>query len=132
MIKVISPLFVDLPRKTIKDKRIYLNLNTYLYLHFAVISQTNHAYKEIMREQLKPIKMFQKPVILVFTLFKGSKRKMDRSNTLSMIDKFFCDALVEFDCLEDDCDDFIDHSEYYSGGIDRKRPRVEIEIKEIQ
>lgn len=26
MIKIISPLFVDLPRKTKKDKRIYLNL----------------------------------------------------------------------------------------------------------
>lgn len=131
MIKIISPLFVDLPRKTMKDKRIYLNLNTYLYLHYRIISQTNHAYKEIMREQLEPVKMFKKPVDIVFTLFKGSKRNLDRANSLSMVEKFSCDALVFFGCLEDDNDNYIHSTTYLTGGIDRKDPRVEIEIKEI-
>ena len=84
MIKIISPSFVDLPRKTKKDKRIYLNLNVYRNLHYAVNNQTKMFYNSIMFPQLKDIGCFKKPIILIFTLFKASKRKTDRANILSI------------------------------------------------
>ena len=123
---------MDLPRKTKKDKRVYLNLNVYRNLHYVVNNQAKMFYDSIMFPQLKDIPQFKKPIILIFTLFKKSKRRTDRANILSIVEKFFCDSLVFYKCIEDDCDEYIDHSEYYTGGIDRDRPRVEIEIKEIK
>ena len=127
MIKIISPLFVMLPRKTKKDKKIYLNLNVYRNLHFIVNNQAKEIYNEIMKEQLSYLK-FRKPINLEFVLYKSANRKTDRSNFLSIVEKFFCDALVNHKCIEDDNDDYIDSSYYRSGGIDRKNPRAEIII----
>lgn len=132
MQKIISPLFVDLPRKTKKDKRIYLNLNVYRNLNSFVNGDAKDIYNGILKEQLEAIEKFKKPVDITFVLFKGSKRKIDRANILSIVEKFFCDSLVKFNCLEDDCDDYISETHYRTGGIDRDHPRVEIEIKEIE
>lgn len=121
----VSPLFVDIPRKTKKDRRIYLNLNVYRNLYYIVSNQAKQIYLDQIRGQMEGIK-FESPIEISFTLFKKSARKTDRSNVLSIVEKFFCDALVKCGCLPDDNDDYIKATHYYSGGIDRKNPRVEI------
>jgi hypothetical protein len=75
-------------------------------------------------------KKFATPISLIFCLYKGSSRIIDRANILCIVEKFFCDALVHYECIEDDNDDYILSSEYITSGIDRKNPRVEILIKE--
>ncbi len=117
--------------KSETGKKYYLNLNNYRNWHFQASNNIKKKYKEIMFPQLVG-RRFNNPISITFTLFKGSKRRTDRANILSIVEKFFCDALVFYKCIKDDCDDFIDHSEYYTGGIDRDHPRVEIEIKEIK
>ena len=131
MIKIISPLFVDIPRKTMKDKRIYLNFNVYRNLHYIVNNQAKEIYCELMEKDLKGLKL-KPPIGIAYILFKGSKRKTDRANILSVVDKFFCDALVHWKCLPDDEDKFIFSTKYFTGGIDRENPRVEILIKSCE
>ena len=126
---ITSPLHVDLPRKTKKDKRLILNLNNYRNLHFILNNQAKIAYKEAMKDQLEGVKL-KTPVKLNFTLWKKDRRIGDRANVLSIIEKFLCDALVEYGCLPDDCDEFISGQAYRTGGIDRENPRVTIEIIE--
>lgn len=99
--------FVDLPRKTKKDKRIHLNLNTYRNLHHTENNNVKKLYKEIMLEQIKECPKFDKPVKVEFQLIKSSKRRTDKSNFFSVISKFLYDALVEEGKLIDDNDDFI-------------------------
>ena len=127
--KVISPLAVYLPRKTMKDKRISLNLNVYMHLNHFAINQARSVYFELMGSQLRSLRFNR--VELVFWLFKGSKRKIDRANFLSIIEKFFCDALVHHGVIKDDSDDYVLKTTYATRGIDPKNPRVEIEIIEI-
>ena len=127
--KIISPLFVDLPRKTKKDKRVYLNLNYFRNLHFVVNNQAKVIYCEQMKNQLEGLKL-KTPIVLTFILYRKDKRKGDRANPLSICEKFFCDALVHWKCIKDDNDDFIKSTHYYSGGIDRENPRVEIDVAE--
>ena len=124
-----SPLFIDLPRKTKKDKRVYINLNTYRNLHYISNNQAKEIYTEQMAEQLSG-KKFKTPIRLKFTLFKKTKRKTDRANILSITEKFFCDALVKYNCIKDDNDDYILNTFYQSGEIDKDDPRVEISIIE--
>jgi hypothetical protein len=128
MFKLESPLIVIIPRKTKDDKKIYLNLNVYRNLHFIVNNQAKEIYCKLMEKKLKGIK-FKDQIDITFTLFKSSNRKIDRSNVLSIVEKFFCDALVHHKCIPDDNDDYIKATHYKSGGLDRENPRVEIEIK---
>lgn len=121
------PLFIE--TGVLKRKKNYINLNQYRNWHYQVSNNLKIAYKELVKPQLVDLK-FNK-IKLTFVLYKGSKRKIDRSNVLSIHEKFFCDALVETGCITDDNDNFLESSHYYTGGIDRDNPRVDILIEEI-
>lgn len=125
----VSPLFVTLPRKTKADKKIYLNLNVYRNLHYISNNQAKEIYCEMMRGQMSG-KKFER-VEITFVYFKGRNCRVDRSNILSIVEKFFCDALVENGCLKDDNDDIIIETRYRSGGLDRNNGRVEITVAEV-
>ena len=125
-----SPLFVMLPRKTKADKKVYLNLNVYRNLHYISNNQAKEIYCEDMRKQMVGRK-FTKKIDITFTLFKSSNRRVDRANILSIVEKFFCDALVHNGCIPDDNDDYIEATHYKSGGLDNGNGRVEITIAEV-
>ena len=127
--KFYSPLAIILPRKTKKDRRVALNLNTYRNLHYLVNNSVKHIYCELMREQLSGFK-FKTPIALQFELHRQNKRKGDRANVLCIVEKFFCDALVHYGCIPDDNDEHIQSSYYMTSEIDKENPRVDIWIRE--
>jgi len=128
--KIISPLAVYLPRKTKADRKIILNLNVYRNLHYIVNNQAKQIYCEQMQEQLEGLK-FNK-ISLVFKLFKGSKRLVDRANIYSIQEKFFSDALVYWGVILDDNDEYTKQSIYLPVEYDKLNPCVEISIKEVE
>jgi len=107
-----------------------LNLNVYRNLHYQVNNQAKKIYAELM-QPLMAGHGFKK-IDLTFSLFKGSKRKIDRANVYSIIEKFFCDALVKNGCIEDDSDEFIINTYYFMTQIDKENPRCEIEVVEYK
>ncbi len=127
MLKIIVPLFIVLPRKTKEDRKMIINLNNYRNWHYIISNQVKEAYKESLVEQLTN-KKFNTPIGLILTLYKGTKRISDRSNVLSIHEKFFCDAMVHYGCIPDDDDTMILQTHYTSGCIDKDNPRVEIDI----
>ena len=126
--KIILPLAVFVPRKTMPPKKYIINLNNYRNWSFIVNNIVKKAYKEALTEQLSWLKL-NTPIDLTFTYYKGSKRLSDRSNVLSIQEKFLCDALTEFWVIKDDNDEFISATHYKSGWIDKENPRVEVTIK---
>ena len=125
--KFISPTSLYLPRKTMPDKKMMLNFNVYRNIHYAVNGQAKIIYTKLMKDQLEGVKL-QTPINIEFILYKYQNRDMDRSNVLSIVEKFFCDALTHYGCIEDDNDKFISSTKYRTGGVDSKNPRVEIII----
>lgn len=121
------PLFVVLPRKTKEDRKIILNLNNYPNWHHFTYNQVKEEFCKSQKSNLSGL-ILKTPIILHYTLFKASNRKSDRMNVLSVIDKFFCDALVHYGCISDDSDEYIQSHHFNSDGIDKLNPRVEIEI----
>ena len=128
--KIISPLFVTLPRKTIKDKRIALNMNTYRNLHHRISNDAKKAYSEALREQLKDLSI-QTPVEVTYKVYKASKRRLDKMNVISVVSKFLLDSITDYGCWEDDNDDYVKTETILPTELDRENPRVEIIIKEI-
>jgi len=125
----ISPTHVILPRKTKDDLKVYLNLNVYRNLHFQVNNQAKSIYNNSMFEQLHKIK-FNGMIKMKFRLIKGSHRRSDKANTLCVVEKFWCDCLVTYECIEDDNDDIILSQEYLPTKYDKNNGRVEIEIED--
>ena len=128
--KIISPLFVTLPRKTVKDKRIALNMNTYRNLHHRISNDAKKAYSEALRDQLEGLSI-QTPVEVTYKVYKGSKRRLDKMNVISVVSKFLLDSITEYGCWEDDNDDYVKKETIMPTELDRENQRVEIIIKEI-
>ncbi len=126
--KYICPLKITLPRKTMKDKVYYLNLNNYRNWHYIVSNQLKRRFKELIEPQLKGYK-FNK-IYITFTFFPKTHHAYDITNVCSVIDKFFCDSLVELGCIEDDSYKYINSVTYKFGKVDKEHPRCEVEIME--
>ena len=108
------PLFVELPRKTKKAKKVILNLNVYRNLHHRTNNNVKSTFTELMEEQLKGLRL-PEPIELHYTIYKRTNRRMDTMNPGSIIDKFFCDALVHYGCISDDNDSVIVKTTFVSG-----------------
>jgi len=125
--KIISPIYITVPRKTKKDKKCALNLNSYRNRQFHLSNQLKIMYKDIMREQLK-WKTFKTPIGITYTLFWAYKS--DLMNVVSVVDKFFCDTLQEFWCIPDDNIEHLIEIHSVVWWKDRINPRMEIQILE--
>ena len=111
-----------------KKKKFILNLNNYRNAHYRVLATAKKLYSENLQASLKGIKPFTEPVILEYTYFAKSKRRLDVSNPCSIIDKFTCDALVKAGVLADDSYNEIDKVIYKFGGVDKSDARCELVI----
>lgn len=121
------PLFVDLPRVRVKDKRVYLNLNVYRNLHHQTSNQAKIKFKEDISPQLVPL-LLMDIIAIKYWFHPGTARETDTSNVCCIVDKFFCDALSESKKIVDDNYKFVVGVSYLYGGIDRVNPRVEAHI----
>lgn len=129
--KIISPLSVMLPRRTKEDKRVSLNMNTYRNLHHRTNNDAKKAYHKLMGEQLIGLKITT-PVEITYQVFKGSLRRMDKMNVVSVVSKYLLDSITEYGCWEDDNDIYVKTETILPTELDRNNPRVEVIIKEIE
>lgn len=103
MIEINIPTFIILERKTKKDKKVYLNLNTYRNTKYIVLNQWKTVFSKMLKPELKKVA----PALhkmrtdfpgskykLTYTITSKNLRKFDISNFLTVIDKFTCDVLV--------------------------------------
>ena len=111
-----------------KNKKFILNLNNYRNAHYRVLANAKKLYSENLQASFKDLEPFTEPVVLKYTYYARSKRRIDVSNPCSIIDKFTCDALVKAGVLEDDSSKQIKKVIYKYGGIDKNNPRCELKI----
>jgi len=129
-ILIIAPLYIDMERKTMKDKRYYINMNTYRNLHHRVNGQLKKMYKEAIREQLEGV-IIDTPCEIVYRVIKPTKRRLDKMNVISVTSKYLLDAITELGCWEDDSDEFVKTETILPTEYDKNNGRVEILIKSI-
>lgn len=135
MIKLNLPLYVILPRKRKKDKRLALNLNIYRNTHFQVLNQAKIVFNTLFSGLINNAYPCGAPTYkqahITYTLFPQTKRLCDVSNVCSVVDKFTQDSLVELGIIQDDNYQHITRVVYEFGSIDKDNPRCEIIIEGV-
>ena len=123
---------IDLPLEVYytKNKKFILNLNNYRNAHYRTLASAKKIYADNLVDRISYPK-YEEPVVLTYTYYAKSKRRLDVSNPCSIIDKFTCDALVKAEVLEDDSSKQIKKVIYKYGGIDKENPRCELMITKI-
>ena len=127
----VSPTFIMLPRKRTKDRKIALNLNVYRNTHHNILNTIKQQYNEIMKPQMEGV-ILKTPISIEFRYFKPTHRESDKANVLSIVEKFFCDALEHWGCIPRDNDEFIKVHTYLPTRYDKNNGRVEIKVLENQ
>lgn len=110
-----------------QSKKFYCNLNTYRNAHFQTLNKVKIRFKDAMEDQIKGLPVLER-ITITYTLFPKTKRLCDVSNVCAIVDKFFCDALVEHGKLADDNYLYLSSVQYRFGKVDKDNPRVDIKI----
>lgn len=122
MIEIDLPLTIKLGRK-----QYALNLNFYRNAYYRTLNDMKVKFTEEITPKILNLP-FYKTVSLTYTLYPKSKRLCDVANVCSIVDKFFCDALVKNQKLEDDNYTIVKDVKYQFGEIDKENPRVTVTI----
>jgi len=103
-------------------KNYWFTLNNYRNWHFQVSNNLKKKFKKGLEGQLNF--RYEGKVQIRYEYYTPNNSKRDLMNTISVIDKFFQDALVENKCIESD-DLFTVprvHAEYIK--LDKENPRL--------
>ena len=124
-IKIDLPLYVFVS----KVRKKWLTLNSYRNWHYKVSNNGKKKFKEDINHLLSF--RLNGQVRIDYEYYAPDKRKRDLMNVISVIDKFFQDAMVESGCIEaDDVSIVIEVNSKFMG-IDRENPRLEVTITNI-
>ena len=122
---IISPIYLPVKMKLVADKVISINMNNYRNWNFILSNKYKILYKDIMKEQLQWLR-FNRKIKIEYTLFW--KKKPDWMNIISVISKFFLDAMVDYWCITDDNVNIVIGESWKDWWLDKDNPRVEIKI----
>lgn len=136
--KLTLPLFTGGKTRQRKDgswtkptKKFWLNLNNYRNWHYQTLNKTKVDFKkEVTAEisKLPDLTALWGVVSIRYVIFPKTRARMDLGNPLSVIDKYFCDALSEAGKLTDDNYKFVRLGGCDFGGVDKDNPRMEAYI----
>ena len=95
--------FVIPARLQVGKKVFALNLNTYRNAHFQVLNNAKKIFKnQLYSDYPELFKIRAESVIIQYQITPHNKKLFDTQNILSIVDKFFLDALVESGTIPDD------------------------------
>jgi len=87
----------------VSGKKYALNLNVYRNCHYHILNQMKVNFKHnIIAEHIDILTYKFDKVKITYTIIPNDKRLFDTKNVESIVDKFFCDALVECGIIPDD------------------------------
>lgn len=119
------PTKITLGKK--KLKTYSLNLNAFRNWQHYLKNDIKKEFHRLVAPLIPKNKKVDK-FKLVYTLYVPDRRKMDIANVLAIVDKNFCDTLVEVGAIEDDNYTHLQEITFKFGGIKPKNGYVEVEV----
>ena len=127
MIKLDLPVYWNIT----KNRKIFVGMNWYQRANKYEINKVKQEYHELSKSKLFGNKEKIKGSYLVRYKYFYKNSGTDLRNVTSVIDKFFNDALQELGIVENDNVKYFKESIDQVGGLDKKNPRIEIEVEGI-
>tara|TARA_R100000951_G_scaffold112393_1_gene112649 strand:+ start:468 stop:848 length:381 start_codon:yes stop_codon:yes gene_type:complete len=112
-------------------KKGSISVNWYRNAHYQTSNKAKIEFKKQIQQQLDMFDKIQTPIKIKYTYYAKANNSPDLDNFVGTVKKFFQDALVESGLIPDDNVNFIKCNSESYGGIDRKSPRVDVDIIEL-
>ena len=104
-------------------------MNNYRNWHYQVSNDIKKKFKSNISHKLDF--RFDGKIRIEYFYFAPDKRTRDLMNVISVVDKFFQDAMVENDCIiSDDLSTVVEVNSCYMG-IDKENPRLDVMITKL-
>ena len=85
------------------NKKIKLNLNVYRNLHYKVNNKAKNIFTQRLILDYPELSLIHSEfVCLNYSIIPNDRQRFDIMNIVSIVDKFFLDALVNIGCIPDD------------------------------
>lgn len=108
-----------------KNKDFIINLNNYRNAHYRQLNDAKKNFKAIVLDAKIPRLNYPFEKIQVeYFYFPASNRKYDSMNVVSIVDKFFMDALVCKGVIKDDNYKIVKFPLFHSMPPDKENPRM--------
>ena len=127
--KFIMPIEVQQTKK----KMFKLNMNIYRNASYHKLSKAKIDFADVFEEKYGynpglPLKLCRQE----YTIFFPDNRGADVMNIGAIVEKFTSDCLTKFGWIQDDNRRILKGVSFWDGGIDRKNPRAEIELINLE
>lgn len=104
-------------------------MNNYRNWHYQVSNDAKRRFKSEIYDLLDF--RFDNKIKIEYFYYAPDKRTRDLMNVISVVDKFFQDAMVERGCIKsDDLSTVVEVNSCYMG-IDRDKPRLDVLITQL-
>jgi len=111
------------------NKRRWLTMNNYRNWHYQVSNDIKRKFKSNISDKLDF--RFDGKIRIEYFYFAPDNRTRDLMNVISVVDKFFQDAMVENDCIvSDDLSTVVEVNSCYMG-VDKQNPRLDVMITKL-
>lgn len=133
--KIVLPIYMQLPFKykkiqKKKDDWLYttpINFNEARLMNRFTYPKVKIAFTDAILKQIEWL-VLQSPVSITYNLYYKNKSS-DLNNWVSVVDKFFADALQKAGCIEDDNVLHVTQTIHNVIEQDTKNPRIEVQIQ---
>lgn len=126
-------LKLDIPIKLIvgvrKKKNIFLSMNNAFKWRDVQRNSYKQAYADLIKPQIEQLPRLKRIISITYEVHRGDRRSFDVMNTVSIIDKFFEDALVVNGIITDDNFKVVPMVIGMIGEYDKSNPRVSVTIE---
>lgn len=112
------------------NKKFALNLNVYRNAHYQTLNKAKIIFKnQLLINHPELYQITAQRVKIEYYIERCDQRKFDTMNIISIVDKFFLDALVEFGCIPDDNYNYVLYKSPSVSSEIEKRPNKKIHIR---
>lgn len=126
-------LKLDIPIKLIvgvrKKKNVFLSMNNAFKWRDVQRNTYKQAYTDLIKPQIEQLPKLKRIISITYEVHRGDRHSFDVMNTVSIIDKFFEDALVVNGIITDDNFKVVPIVIGMIGEYDKSNPRVSVTIE---
>lgn len=126
-------LKLNIPIKLIvgvrKKKNVFLSMNNAFKWKDVQRNNYKQTYADLIKPQIKQLPKLKRIISITYEVHRGDRHSFDVMNTVSIIDKFFEDALVVNGIITDDNFKVVPMIIGKIGEYDKSNPRVSVTIE---